>query len=1290
MKDQRNPRVLAIEFDETAYTLVERFLLERFGAGVERARSLRESREMLASGTYDVITLAYILPDGTGLELLQEIASREGHPPVIMVTGQGNEEIASRAVRDGAFGYVLKGDGMEAELADAVRRALERGVLQRAREALEESESFYRSLFDNSDEALFIETLDGVIEDANHVACAMLGYERKDLRGMPASTFIPPNRMDEFEDAQGLLLAGESVEFENARRDGTIIPVEVSAEEVETRRGPRYVVKVRDLTDEKRVQEIVRDKRAFPMQTLDTMPEIFVLVDREGRYLRWNKALNDVTGYSDEEISALSPNDFHPAEEVPRVLAAMRRIFDTGEAQISETRIITSDGRTIPFELSGALVRDENGEPVAIAGLGRDISERRKTEEALHTMVRETNERREEITALLESTRLVLEQEDFDRAARDIFLRCKNLIGAGIGYVALFEERSEELVMVDPESARSDFGGGRNMPVSALHGTRFELDRPFIENSVETSPLFEHIPEGHMSVTNLMLSPLVVGGETVGLMGLANKPGGFDKRDGLMASAFGEIVSIALRNSRNLKRLSESEERFRSVVETANEAIICANSEGDITFWNPGAAATFGYTAEEALGRPLTMIMPERIRRERLRSFIKTASRGDAGAGKTYELVGRRKDGAEFFMELSRSAPWIIGDDVSVTAIIRDVTERKEAEKALERSEAEYRAVVEDQTELIVRYLPGGKPTFVNEAVSRFFGITRDRLLAQDSFEGFLPEEDSAGILQEISTISGERPVVNLEFRMVNAGGETRWMQWRTRGFFDDSGRIVEYQAVGRDVTDRRLADEALRESEQRYRLLFETAPDVIYSVTEEGVFSALNNAFETLSGYSREEWIGRPFTPIVHPDDVPVALRTLEQAMEGQYPEPYELRILRKDGSYVTAEFISAPLMKRDEIAGEFGIARDVTERKAAQRALAESEELYRGLLATSPDPVVVTDLDFNVTMVSDRAVDQQRARGPEDLIGKSALEVLLPEGAARIREEAARILETGASNPTEFSILRRDGTTFLGELTASLLRDPEGNPRAFITTIRDITERKRAERELQALNNELEGYAHAVSHDLKGPLASMGAASATIQSLLKGNADEETLDGVREMSGIIESNVEKSNRLIEDLLDLAEAGQKPLDAGKVDIGEVVRDVLAERRDAIKAKRVKVKVSGDLGRVTASRAHMYQLFSNLIDNAIKHNNARKPVVDIEYMGADETGGHRYAIRDNGPGVPPDESEKIFLPFVSGAGGESGIGLATVMKIVGVYDGTIDVHNDGGARFDFSIRDARA
>ena len=897
------------------------------------------------------------------------------------------------------------------------------------------------------------------------------------------------------------------------------------------------------------------------LDAINMLREIFVLIDPDLKYISWNRAMKEVTGYSDEEIKGLTPYDLHPHEDYQSVKGVIDTIFKSGEPRRVETSIITRDGRRIPYELSGALVSDESGKPLAIAGLGIDITDRKRAEDALRNMVKETNERREEITALLESTRLVLERKDFLGVCREILRLCKNLVAAPAGYVALFEGEGSNVVLVEPESLRAEVPEEGTMPVAALHGTDFELGKTVILNEVDGTPLAERLPKGHFAVRNLMLSPLIVDSTPVGLIVLANKAPGFNRRDSMMASAFGEIASLALQNATSLEMLKDSEERYRQIFKLATEGIFQSTVEGTHINVNPSFAQMFGFSSPEQLMSEVSSI-----------------------ADQLYSSASDR------------------------------------------------------------------------EAVLR--------------------------LLDDPGYIKG------MELQGKRRNGELMWFALNAHTVRDEQGRILFYEGTTEDITEKKKTEDALKFSEQKYRLLVDTAPDIIYSIDASGTLTDVNEAFEAVTGFSREEWLGKPFAPLIHPDDLQLAIETFELARQGGSPEPYELRILTRDGGYLTGEFISKPLVKEGEPAGEFGVARDITARKEAERALVESEQHYRALLATSPDSVLVLDLDFVIQMVSDRAVEHQRASSAEEIIGLNAIETLNPDQRDTVIEMAAELLKTGVSRPLDLTVTRRDGTTFDGEMIASVLRDAEGNPKAYIATMRDVTERKQVERELQILNNELEGYAHAVSHDLKGPLASISAASETIQSLLTGDLVEDDITGIREMAAIVSNNVDKSTALIEGLLELAEAGQRPYDATEVDVAEVVDGIIAERRDAIKERRVKVHTPRHLGRVIASPTHMYQLFGNLIDNAIKHNTSKKPTIEVAYEGRDASGAHRYVVRDNGPGIDPGEAENIFLPFVSGAGGRSGLGLATVEKIVGVYGGTIEVANDDGARFEFGLYDA--
>jgi PAS domain S-box-containing protein len=391
---------------------------------------------------------------------------------------------------------------------------------------------------------------------------------------------------------------------------------------------------------------------------------------------------------------------------------------------------------------------------------------------------------------------------------------------------------------------------------------------------------------------------------------------------------------------------------------------------------------------------------------------------------------------------------------------------------------------------------------------------------------------------------------------------------------YNEEGRSHAILATYRDITERKQMEGALRESERRYHRLVDTAPDVIYTISWDGTLASLNPAFEKITGWSREEWLNKPFAELVHPDDLAKAVETFQQTMRGDNPLPYELRIRTKSGDYLVGEFTSKPLVEKGEVIGELGIVRniterkraeaeyktivdtamdgfwivdlqgnfldvndaycnligynkdellnmrisdveaienpedtvrriklimehgwdrfetrhtrkdgtivdvevstnyldvdggrlfvflrDITERKKAEEALRESEERYRSLVETSPDAVTMTDLEGRVIYVSPQTLELHGFKNAEELVGRSALDIIAPEDREKAMINLQRTLKEGVVIRLEYAFLKKDGTRFIGSLNAALIKDAHGKPKAFIATTRDITERKRVE---------------------------------------------------------------------------------------------------------------------------------------------------------------------------------------------------------------------------------------
>lgn len=284
---------------------------------------------------------------------------------------------------------------------------------------------------------------------------------------------------------------------------------------------------------------------------------------------------------------------------------------------------------------------------------------------------------------------------------------------------------------------------------------------------------------------------------------------------------------------------------------------------------------------------------------------------------------------------------------------------------------------------------------------------------------------------------------------------------------------------------------------------------------------------------------------------------------------------------------------------------------------------------------------------------------------------------------EAGTRVL-AGGDFGHRIEIDRRDE---IGELADSFNKMAARLRGSFDALETEVTERKRAQEALQEKNAELEGYAHTVSHDIKSPIATIGFAAYTLNGLLSQQPSDETRAGILSIAEMISEKVKVVGELINEILALSEARQVPTEVAEVDVAEVVEQVFSENTWAIERKDIRLDVADDLGSLRASPTHIYQVFSNLITNAIKYNDNEDPLIRIEALGKDDGGGHRYRVSDNGPGIPEEDIENVFIPFYKSGKGGTGIGLATVSRILAVYGGSIRAFNQNGANFEFTIND---
>ena len=254
-----------------------------------------------------------------------------------------------------------------------------------------------------------------------------------------------------------------------------------------------------------------------------------------------------------------------------------------------------------------------------------------------------------------------------------------------------------------------------------------------------------------------------------------------------------------------------------------------------------------------------------------------------------------------------------------------------------------------------------------------------------------------------------------------------------------------------------------LQESREMYRTLAENAMDGIYIISSDG-FEYVNPAFEKIFGYNSKEVCHKEFNflDLIHADDRELVLKREKARRKGEkLPPEYSFRILTKSKKIKHVEVSTVPLP--GEKMRVLGILRDVTKRKQAEEALRESEEKYKTLVQTSPDAVTVTDLEGNITYVSPQTLELHGYKSEKELIGKSAFELIAPEEHKKAVENLQKTLKNGYLRDLRYTLLKKDGSPFVGELNTAVIKDMDGNPKMFIATTRNITERERSKEKIK-----------------------------------------------------------------------------------------------------------------------------------------------------------------------------------------------------------------------------------
>lgn len=358
----------------------------------------------------------------------------------------------------------------------------------------------------------------------------------------------------------------------------------------------------------------------------------------------------------------------------------------------------------------------------------------------------------------------------------------------------------------------------------------------------------------------------------------------------------------------------------------------------------------------------------------------------------------------------------------------------KSTSDALRQSEEKYRSIFENAVEGIFQSTPEGRYIDINPAMAQMFGygsaaemmesITN---ISQQHYADPAKRAEFKRLFEEVGIVQG------FETKLFRKDGSAVWVSINARAVRDPKGEILYYEGTLENITKRKHGEEKLRQSEERYRSLFETSPNIVFSVAAEGITS-LNPAFEKITGWKCDEWLGKSFMGIVHPEDLPIAMAALEKILNGETPPPFELRILMKSGEYHIEEITSAPQIQGGKVAEVFGIARDITERKReaeAQKRL-ESQLLQVQKMEALGTLAGGIAHDFNNIIGIIQGFTQLAVlKIPEETPGRSHLEDVL-EASERAGDLVRQILAFSrrsepSCRPTQFCLIAKEALKLL-----------------------------------------------------------------------------------------------------------------------------------------------------------------------------------------------------------------------------------------------------------------------
>ncbi len=763
----------------------------------------------------------------------------------------------------------------------------------------------------------------------------------------------------------------------------------------------------------------------------------------------------------------------------------------------------------------------------------------------------------------------------------------------------------------------------------------------------------------------------------------------FSPQKGQFATVFTDITD----QKNKEEQLRVSEEYLSTTLNSIGDAVIVTDTRGTITRMNPIAEKLTGRELSDALGKPLENVFNilNQKTREKVESPVSAVLRRGGIVGLYNDTVLISKDGKEYFIDDS-GAP--IRDSngavAGVVLIFRDITEKYTAEDALRHSEEKYKALYENAPLSYQSLDESGCFLDVNPAWLKNLGYEREGVIGK-SFAEFLHPDWKPHFEKNFPEFKRRGYVSDVQFKIRHKQGHYLDISFEgCIGYWPD-GSFRQTYCVFQDITERKRAEEALRESEEKYRLTYNSSPDAVnINRLRDGLYVDINEGFTQLTGFTREDVIGKTSSEINIWHDPSDRAKLVQGLQKNSYYDNLEARFKRKDGSLTTA-LMSARLLILNGEAHIISITRDISARKEAE---AEHERLMSAI-KQAIEMVVITDPEGTIQFVNP-AFEHITGYKQHEAIGQNPRILKSGQHDEAFYKGLWNTIRAGNRWSGRLVNKRKDGSLYTAECSISPVMSSNGEVLNFVWISRDITKELELEKGMiQAQKMEAIGtLAGGIAHDFNNILGAITGFAEMAAMRLDPESPEK-----RYLEQVLRGG-DRAKDLVKQILAFSRQAEE--EKRPVNVSHILKEVLKFLRATLPTTiTIDSHIDRDSGIVLADPVQFHQIIMNLCSNAGYAMRARGGLlhVDLHNIELDaeraknvdpdlSTGSYIHLmVSDTGEGIDRTTLDKIFNPFFTtkGKGEGTGLGLSVVHGIVKSLGGAITVESERGSGATFQV-----